>query len=306
MPNLPSLRFPIATGLLAGSLFVLMAAIGLGFVFLFLPTLPLFYLGLGKNSEKLSIAIGVASMIIALSMGLPMGLLFLIFLGFPVSYVSKHSLRRRVQGTQVQWLPVGNIIISLMLYGCGLVAFIALYYMSQDTSLPKILSANIHTAFADLGDDYSDVIETLSGELSFLTFPVTLWLWAILLYGHAWLANRLLTRRGASLRPDFSVQIFTIPGWMLSLLGICALASLIGSESVSFLGKSTILSLMLPYFFLGISLMHNACKALPSRRILLFFVYFMIVSQFWPALILAAVGLWHQVKSMGMHPHKTP
>ncbi len=81
--------------------------------------------------------------------------------------------------------------------------------------------------------------------------------------------------------------LFAMPGWMLALLAICALASLIGSESMSFLGKSTLISLMLPYFFLGAALLQETSKTWPSRRFFLFFIYFIIFAQFWPALILA-------------------
>jgi hypothetical protein len=95
-----------------------------------------------------------------------------------------------------------------------------------------------------------------------------------------------------------ALQAFEIPSWMLTLLAISALATLIGSPSMAFLGKSTLLTLMLPYFFLGCTLMHRACKTWPNSRFFLFFVYFLAFTQFWPVLILAAVGLWYQIKGL--------
>ena len=56
--------------------------------------------------------------------------------------------------------------------------------------------------------------------------------------------------------------------------------------------------MMLPYFFLGCTLMHRACKTWPSSRFFIFFIYFLIFTQFWPVLILAFLGLWHQIKSL--------
>ena len=303
-----ALTSPFLAGLLASGLFLFVFGIGLGFVFLFIPTLPLFFIGLGKQSDKLPFSLGISALIIALAAGPAMAVVFLLFLALPCWYMSKYSLHWRVgiaankTAATIEWFPIGTIILRLTLYGCGLIAFTTLYYALQDVTLPKLLSQNIHTAFADIEADFTDVVDMLAGEFSFLIFPVTLWLWAILLYCHAWFANRLLVRRVMQRRSDFSVQLFTLPGWMFSLLAISALASLIGGESMRFLGKTTMISLMLPYFFLGVSILHKAVATLPSRKIILFFVYFIIVSLFWPALILSGIGLWHQLKTLVIHP----
>ncbi|MBY0407462.1 MAG: hypothetical protein K2Q01_07200, partial [Rickettsiales bacterium] len=122
------------------------------------------------------------------------------------------------------------------------------------------------------------------------------WLWCIMLYAHGWLATRMLAKKGRALRPDFAVSTFPIPLWMLQLLAICALASLIGSDSMRFLGKASLISLMLPYFFLGAAVLREMTGNWPNPRFFLFFVYFMVFTQFWPALIVAALGMWRQIK----------
>ena len=284
-------------GILSAALFLIVGT--LGFVFMFLPTLPFFVLGLSKKAEALPAAIGIAILPITLLAGLPAAILFLLFLGLPTWHMSRYSLRWRMDGAgQVQWFPIGLIILRLTLYACALTASATFYYATQPETLPQLVGQNIRAAFAGMEEEFGDVVETLAGELSFLIFPVSLWLWGILLYAHAWLANRMLARKGLQVRADFSVEAFFMPKWMLSLLAISALASLIGGESMRFLGKITTLSLMLPYFFLGVSLMHTAFKTMPSRKILLFIIYFMVASQFWPALIIAGVGLWHQLKRL--------
>ena len=287
-------------GLLSSGLFLFVFGIGLGFIFLFLPTLPLFSLGLSKRRGNVALAVIVATLLLFFVAGTSLTLLYCFFLALPTWYICKLAgLHFTVPALKdcALWFPLGSIILRLTLYGCGFFALTTLYYTSQNMSLPQLLSDSIHSTFAELQAEYGDVVDMLAGTMSFLMFPVTLWLWGILLYAHAWLANRLLIKRNLNFRPDFSVTPFIIPGWMLHLVAISALASLIGSESMSFLGKITVLSLMMPYFFLGISIMHAASKNMPSRGFLLFFVYFLIFSQFWPALILSGIGLWHQVKS---------
>ena len=290
---------PILAGLLASGLFFIVFGIGLGFIFLFLPTLPLFYIGLGPRFAKLPLAVGTAAVTIAIVTGLPLMTIFLLFMGLPAWYIAKYSLLWR---SEQDWFPIGAIILRLTLIGCAIISLVTLYYSFQPETLPQLLSQNIHETFAELKNDYGDIIDMLAGELSFLMFPVTIWLWAMILYSHAWLMNRLLARRKQQIRPDYNIRPFAIPVWMLTLLVIAALASLIGSESMSFLGKNMMICLMLPYFFQGTALMHRACKPLPSHRFFLFFVYFMVFSQFWPALVLAWVGLWDQVKHLKQTP----
>jgi len=283
---------------LASGLFLAVLASGLGFIFMFLPTLPLFVIGLGKQPRLALIAALIASALIGLAAGPSIAILFIVFFGLPSWYLANHSLLWRSDGTGRQWMPVGTILTQLTLYACATVALITLFYASQPGGLPQLLSQNIHEAFSDLQGDYGDVIDMLAGRLSFLVFSIAVWLWGLALYAHAWLANRLLSAKGHNLRPNFAIDVFHMPGWMLTLLAICALASLIGSPSMSFLGKSTLISLMLPYFFQGAALMHAVCRTWLNRRFFLFFVYFMMFALFWPALILSGVGLWHQIKHL--------
>jgi len=284
--------------LVASGLFLAVFGIGLGFVFMFLPTLPLFAVGLGKQPSLALNATFAAAILISLVAGVPSGLLFLLFLGLPAWYLIKESLLWRDGPDARLWMPVGLVLSRLTFYACGIVALMTLYYAFQPGGLPHMLSQNIRDAFADLREDYGDVIDALANRWSFLIFSVTIWLWGLALYAHAWVINRLLVVKGRQVRPDLAIEPFTLPHWLPSLLAICALASLIGSPSMSFLGKSTLISLLLPYFFQGAALMHLASQRWPSRRFFLFFIYFMIVAQFWPALILSGIGLWNQIKRL--------
>ncbi|MDE3059592.1 MAG: DUF2232 domain-containing protein [Pseudomonadota bacterium] len=291
-----SLIDTLTAGVLTAVLFLSVFGMGLGFLFMFLPTLPLFYTGFGRGPKSALDAMLAAAVLIGAIAGVPAGVFFLLLLGLPAWYISRESLRLRVEGARRKWMPVGMIITHLTLYACALVGLMGLFYAFQPGGVAGLLSQNIHEAFADLEDDYGDILDMLASQWSFLVFPVTIWLWGLALYAHGWVAHRLL--RGKALRPDFAVGRFSIPGWMLWLLAICGLASLIGSPSMSLVGKSTLISLMLPYFFSGTALMHDASRSWPNRRFFLFFIYFVIFAQFWPALALSGVGLWHQIKCL--------
>ncbi len=292
------LKTALLAGLLSSGLFILVFGIGLGFVFMFLPTLPLFYAGLGTNARAARDASLMASCLIGLLSGPSALLVYLFFLGLPASYICYKALFVRMREGERLWYPIGTILMRLSFWGCAMVALITVYYWNLDGGLPGLLADTIREAFTGLQDDYGDVIETLASSWSFLIFPVTLWLWCIMLFAHAWLTNRWLVNKGIQRRPDFAITPFAIPSWLLSLLAICALASLIGSDSMRFLGKASLVSLMLPYFFMGSVYLKDTTKSWPNHRLLLFFVYFMVFTQFWPALILSGIGLWCQIKHL--------
>jgi polyferredoxin len=59
--------------------------------------------------------------------------------------------------------------------------------------------------------------------------------------------------------------------------------------------------LMLPYFMLGMALIHEHCKKLPNRKIFLVFLYVMLISLLWAVLIVAGYGFYYHVKLLNKY-----
>lgn len=287
-------------GLLSAGLFLVVFGLGLGFLFMFLPTLPLFLIGLRGDTNAALASMVIASVGVTIIAGISAAALYLILLGFPAWYICMETLRTRKRHSahSHEWLPIGTAFTHLTLFACGFLALVVAYYTKEPGGITAVLATSISATLTSLPAEFTDAVHKLSTSWSFLIFCVTLWMWALALYGHGWFAHRMLRKRNLSPRHDFSIHPFPMPQWMLGLLAIAALASLIDSDSMRFLGKSTLISLALPYFLAGIGLMHQSSHKWPNRRVLLFFIYFMVFSQFWPALIVAASGLWHQIKHL--------
>jgi hypothetical protein len=289
----------LIAGIVSAGLYLLVMSLGLGFFFMFLPTLPILLTGLGRSPRLALYATLAATFTLTLVIGFASAFVFLIFLGLPAWYIADHALRwRNTAEGERQWYPLGLVFTYLTLYACATVAGLTFYYAGEEGGIQGMLTKGMHQTFADMEAQYGDLITAVISQWSFLIFSMTVWLWALALYAHAWFAQRMLASREKSRRPDMAITVFAMPSWMLSLMAICGLASLIGSPTTQFLGQSTLLSLLLPYFLLGAAVMHAASKTWPTRRFLLFFIYFMVFAQFWPALALSGVGLWHQIKRL--------
>lgn len=287
----------LAAGFLSAGLFLFIAASGLGFFFLFLPVLPLFWVGLG-NAPGMALYGGLIAAGILIFADAAAGVAFLLVFGLPAWTMARLAMLWRERGQEVVWFPIGLILMRLTLYAAAFVAAAALFYANQEGGIAQVISTQVHAAFGHLGEEYAPAIALLAGRWAFLLFPMAIWLWGLMLYAYGWLANALLRRLNRRHRPDFSIQVFFMPHWMLPLLGLCAAASLFGSASLALVGKALVVALMLPYFFSGAALIHKTAADWPGRKFFLFFIYLLIFAQFWPALVLSGIGLAHHIKGL--------
>jgi len=298
-----AVMFSFAAGLISAGLFLLVTALGLGFFFLFLPTLPLLCLALEKDERIAAIGSVIAMVAIGSAGGAELGIIYILLLGLPSWFIAKQALLSRTKSNgMTEWYPVGRILLSLCVFGCAAVAFMTLYYAGNEGGITQVIADHLREEFKDMEDKHGDVIEQLAEQWSFLVFAMTIWCWCLSLYIHTWMATRLLVYKHKGARHSVALEVFSMPNWVLGLLAIAAIASLIGSESMRFLGKSTLVTLMLPYFLLGIALMHQTSLSWPSRRFFLIFVYVMVAVQLWPVFILAAVGFFHHIKRLSGTP----
>ena len=300
--NNPETKPILIAALLSAGTFFAVLMLGLGSFFLFIPSLPLFYVGLSLSTRTVFLAALAAAALVGMFGHIGVALTFLLMIGLPTCYLAHCSLlfKRREDGKE-EWFPLGLSLLNLTISAAGFLAIITLFFAFQPTTLPSLLASFIRTTLEPLKAEFGSEIEFVAMNWAFLPLAVTLWVWGIGLYAHAWLAGRLLASKGQNIRPDMAIAPFAIPSWMLYLLGICALASLIGGESSQFLGKTLLIVLALPYFFLGLALLHQISEKWPNRKFFLFIVYLLVILLFWPALLVSGYGLWNQVKTLKTH-----
>mgnify|MGYP001571344966 CR=1 FL=1 len=298
----------LLTALLSSAIFYLVLRSGLDFVFMFLSTLPLFLAGPSKSPE-VSLKAGIlATIFIALlTNSFFVSLLFLLVFALPSWYICRMSTHHydikinQSLPTLRLWYPIGVITINLAIYGSVLLAIITAIFATQDTNLPQQLSQIIQNEIENISKNYKIDIHLVAQDVSFMLCGFLVWLWCIMLLAHAWIASSTLIRMNMTKRPNIVITPFPMPHWLLTLMAIWALASLIGGESMRFLGKASLIILLLPYFFQGAAMLHNNVRNWRNRRFLLFFIYIFTVVLWWPAMIMAGAGVWHHIKILNKH-----
>jgi len=292
-------------GVLSAILYVIVSAFGLGLLFMFLPTLPLFWLGLSERSHMTAHACLIGTVILALFMP-PLGLsMYILTLALPAWHISRQGMKSgNVRGITV-WFPFTIIFSQLMCAFSFVLLAVALVYSSSEGGLPAILGPWLDTAAerfsSEMSSEEVQILKETLHKLSFLFFSLSAWIWALCLYVHAWVTQRELIRQKHPTRPHMSIDVLPPPNWMISLIIIAALASLIGSPSLAFWGQTSLIIYMLPYFMLGMALLHLRLKKSRFRVSLLFFIYFLLASALWPALFVGIYGLIYHLKLLNKY-----
>src|SRR5947207_3058223 len=110
--------------LLSSGLFLLVLGLGTSFLFLFLPTLPLFSLGLSRQTKAGPPAAAIATLIVGVVAGPNEAGLYIFFLALPAFYLAHKALLSE----DTQWFPLGQALNTLTLYACTAVALTTLWY----------------------------------------------------------------------------------------------------------------------------------------------------------------------------------
>lgn len=301
----------LITALLSGSIFSIIFNAGLDFILLFLSTIPLFSVGLSGDTRA-AIRAGLLATIpiFILTSSFYAVIMFFVIFALPCWYMCSASLNyydikinSGIHSLRL-WYPIGLLTVYLAIYGCFFLAIITAVFATSDTNLPQHIILMIQNEMENLSKDYGldkSSIYASPQNKSFLLTGITAWIWCILLLGHAWIVNNTLVKKNLAKRFSFAIYPFVIPSWLLTLIGICALASLIGGESMQFLGKTSLVILMFPYFVQGTAMIHVNTVKWPNRRFFLFFMYFITLVSLWTGLLIAGIGLWHHIKTLNKH-----
>jgi len=298
----------LLSALLSAIIFLLILKAGLDFILMFLCVIPLLAAGLSK-SPKIALQAGaLATVPIAIITGSAgaMTMFYLLF-ALPSWYICHMAMRYydvRISPTIPPirlWYPIGLITMYLALYGVTLLSIVTALMATEEENLPQSMLKPSEDVISFLGSNYDIQVALSAQSISFLVISSSIWMWCLLMLFYTWFTNRSLARRNMAKRPSISLTVFSLPHWMLSLMGICILAAGIGGESMSFLGKSSLLILLIPYFFQGLAMLHYYMRNWSNKLIYLFILYLIIILFVWPILLVSGIGLWNHIKILNKH-----
>ena len=189
------------------------------------------------------------------------------------------------------WTPAGWIIAATAIYAGGLIIGAAVMTGGLEDAVRTYLTQLADAIAAPQGEDV--VREAIMRATPFFPGSVAAF-WAVVLLGNMILAQGLLAKGGRNLRPSPRLRELSLPDWLSWALIAAALLTLAGSGEIGYIGRNLVLVLAVPFFFLGLAVVHKMAAMTPLPGALLALVYLVVIFSGWFALFIAGVGVLEQ------------
>lgn len=276
-------------------------------------SLPLFYVGLSLGTRASVIASATAIVIVTLANPMS-GLVFGALYAMPAWLIVRLMLtgpygvvRDIPEGQEARepqeansnsptgdlgWFPAGYIVaVTTAMAGIFIVAASMLTGAGLEENVTQALGAMADAFAAPQGQEVMQQA-VLSLVPFFAGMAAAMWAFGILL--NMVIAQGLLAKGGRNIRPSPKLRELVLPDWLSWALVGAALIALISSGELEYVGQNIVIVLAVPFFFLGLAVMHKLASLTPFPGMMLGLVYVVMIFSGWFVLVIAGLGILEQ------------
>lgn len=272
----------ISIGTLAGlASLILFLSAGTGSALAIVPTifnpLPIFLAGLSLGTTAALAGTGTVFLFLLIAGGVTSASIYVLGIGIPIVVLIRNALLNRPAENNdlndgIEWYPAGHILVWLVGTVCGVFALLFIGALGQDGGLSgqaarifeDMLKNNeqARLLFSELNSEVSneELIALIGAFWPVMTCISIIGIMAI----NAGLAQRWLARLGKAIRPSPSVLDLKLPEPLLLVFVLTAILSLFSGQ-LGYLGSGLSNILIVPYFLLGLTVVHAISSAWPGR-----------------------------------------
>ncbi len=293
----------IGAGAASGLLFAsLITGSMLGVMLFYLAPLPLLLAGLGWGYLSAAAGALAATAVTGILLNnVNLALYLLVSLGLPAAWLARLALLSRTnEDGKAEFYPIGRIVIWTGLIGAGLISTGLLLMSMSDVPYREAMTKQITeiiTALVSTSKGKSlaaGQIKAIAEQMVTFVFPVSALAWMITMLANLWMAGRILTQAKRLTRSwpditelDFPARFhFVLPTAMV----LAFLPGIIGDIALPVTAVC-----LLAYALMGLAILHQATRNLPSRPFVLTGIYFCIFLLGWPLIILAVIAIGEPV-----------
>ena len=285
-------------GVFSGLLYALIASGSPGALILaFLSPLPLFLVGLAFGAWSAAVACTIAVLATAIA-SLWVAVLVLAN-ALPIAWLIRKALISRIGPSGREWYPAGLLMTWLA-------GFAALYFILTVVVFAGA-EGGLHGEIGRLLSVTLGRFTPMTGEVS--AEAVAAWAaavpasaagwWMIMITVNGLLAQGALSRFNRNMRPMPSLADFDLPRPLMLAAGASLLLALL-PDAVGFIARTLAVIFLVPYFFLGLAVVHTFAASWPARQLLLILFYLFLLLLGWPVIAVAGLGIveyWAKFRS---------
>jgi uncharacterized protein YybS (DUF2232 family) len=264
-----------------------------GILLAYFAPLPLYLIGLSFGWTAGAVAGAVAALTITVVGGFLGAAIFVLINAMPALIIIRQALRSRpdAQGQPV-WYPAGLLIISLSLTGAILYTVIALWLNAQPAGLEGSVRALVEGFSSQvIPAESADMRTAFVGMIMPLLPGIFAVSWMFMVVVNATLAQGLLVRFKRNYRPSPDIVTMEFPNWFPVAAATAALAGYVLPGEWGYYGVNLAMILILPFFFMGLAVVHALCRRSSATGFVLTVFYGLLIIFGWLAIIVAALGL---------------
>ena len=189
----------------------------------------------------------------------------------------------------VAWYPTGRILGWLTALGLGAFVIAYLVFIGEDKGVRGAIERYFEVVRTANPNADPAVVDQAIAMVSQIFPAGAVGSWILMNIINVVLAQHFLTRAGKNIRPKPAYRETEPLLWPLAGIVLGGILMLFGGEP-GFLGLNILLISAVPFFFIGLAVLHSISAAWPGRPILLVGVYALILLR-WPAAIVALAGI---------------
>ncbi|WP_020185183.1 DUF2232 domain-containing protein [Methylopila sp. 73B] len=316
MTNAPLFLIGLGAGLASALLYASAASGSPLAVFLFyVAPLPILLAGLGWRHHAGLIGAAVAAIALFLGVGASAGAFHAVGVGLPAWWLAYLALLARpgADGAATEWYPIGRLVLWSAVIGAALVALSIPLVASSLEEYRAALRALFEELFRDrAGAPALPAPENREALINLLTAALPIMaaaLWTVSSVFNLWLAGRITRASGRLVRPWPQISAMSYPRTAdLAFLGASAASLLPGL--VGLIAELFAATFLVAFAMLGLAVVHVTTRAMPTRGLILFGVYALLLIQPWVGVFLAVLGVAEQTigvrKRFGPPPGSPP
>ena len=259
---------------------------------------PIVATGLALGFMPAAVAAAIAAVLVALgSPGVGALSLFVLTSALPVLIIVYFAIQNRIRDGEgedgsVEWYPVGRLLGWLTVL--SLVAFVAAYlvFLGAENGVRGATETYLRNVLGALRNVQADAaaVDQLITTMAAIFPAVAAASWLLMIVVNGVMAQKFLTASGKNLRPIPAYSEIEVPIWPAAVVIFGALVAIFGGNA-GFFGINVMLIGTIPFFFIGLAVLHSISAAWPGRLFLLVGAYLFLVLLVWPAAIIALLGL---------------
>lgn len=264
----------------------------------YLALLPLCAVGLGWGTSVAAIAAVVAAVVVTVGASVVVGVTFALAYGVPAALAVRLMLRSSAEpdGTTA-WYAVGPLVSWLAIYACGSFALLAL--LGGDSGVREAIAEIEKIMTSVVPVDQNPQVAVLVRVISEFFPAIVISSWLVMVLVNLVLAQGVLERFKRNLRPRPEAATIALPAWYtLVTVGAAAAAlaaRLLGLDTVGFIARNMTLALLVPYFLVGLAVVHVWARQWPARLAILAGFYLLLLVLGWLSMVtVAALGFMEQ------------